>query len=81
MYDDLDDAALDAKIIELRGLLEQVVGGGEVAVIAGEGRRKEFTRANLDGLQRLYDQAVATKARRENGGRLPGRAIGIRHRR
>lgn len=78
MYDDLDDAALDAKIVELRGKLEQVTGGGGVAVIAGEGRRKEFTRANLGGLQAMFDAALRERERRQNGGRLPGRALGVR---
>lgn len=76
MYDDLDDAALDAKIIELRGKLETVAGGGVVA-IAGEGRRKEFSRGNSAALQKLYDAAVFERSRRQGGGRVGGRALGL----
>lgn len=78
MYDDLDDEALDAKIIELRDKIEKVAGGGQVAVIAGEGRRREFTRSNLGELQRMLTVASNTRERRLNGGRLRGRALGVR---
>lgn len=78
MYDDLDDEALDAKIIELRADLEKVAKGGVVVSIAGEGRRKEFTRGNQSDLRKLYDEAVLVRDRRRGGGRLRGRAIGVR---
>lgn len=78
MYSDLTDEELDAKIIELRDKVETVVGGGAVAVIAGEGRRKEYTRGNIDGLRGLLNAAIIERDKRANGGRLPGRAIGVR---
>lgn len=78
MYDDLDDAALIAKVGELRDKLETIVGGGAVEVIAGEGRRKEFTQGNAKELRRLYDSARNELDRRNNGGRPIGRAIGVR---
>lgn len=77
MYDDLDDAALAAKIIELRNGLEKAAAGGVVVVIAGEGRRKEFTRSNVGDLKLLYRQACNERDRRKNGGRLGGRALGV----
>lgn len=78
MYDDLDDAELDAKIIELRTKLEEAAGGG-IAVIAGENRRKEFTRGNSGELKKLLDAATTEREKRRNGGRIPGRAIGVRY--
>lgn len=76
MYADLTDEELDAKIIELRGKLETVAGGG-VSVIAGEGRRKEFARGNSTDLKRLYQDAVNEREKRQNGGTLRGRALGV----
>jgi len=78
MYDDLDDAALAAKIVELRTAIEKVSIGGTVAVIAGEGRRREFTRGNLAALESLHRDACNTQERRGNGGRLRGRAMRVR---
>jgi len=78
MYDDLDDAALAAKIIELRDKIEAVAAGGTVAVIAGEGRRKEFTPSSIAALRQLYTEACNARERRSNGGRLRGRAIRAR---
>jgi hypothetical protein len=78
MYSDLTDEELAAKITELRGKVETVAGGGAVAVIAGEGRRKEFTRGNIGDLRALLTEAVQEAERRANGGRLRGRAIGVR---
>lgn len=79
MYSDLTDLELDEKIVELRTKVEQVVGGGGVAVLAGEGRRVEYTRGNVAGLEALLTEARNEKERRGNGGRLRGRAIGVRH--
>lgn len=79
MFDDLTDEELAAKIIELRTKIETVAGGGAVTVIAGEGRRKEFSRGNIDDLERLLNMALAEKERRANGGRLCGRALRVRH--
>ena len=79
MYSDLTDEALAAKIIEFRDKVELVAAGGAVAVIAGEGRRKEFTRANLGDLKLLLRELLNEQERRANSGRLPGRAIGVRY--
>lgn len=79
MFDDLTDEALDAKIVELRGKIEKVMSGEAVAVMAGEGRRIEYTRGNVDGLQQLLDSAITERDRRRNSGRRPGRALNVRH--
>ena len=75
MYDDLDDAALDAKISELRTKLEAVTGG-DVVRISGEGRTLEYGRANVGGLKTLLREARAERDRRSNG--RAGRAINVR---
>lgn len=64
LYGDLDDDALHAKIVELRGKYETVISGGVATVVAGQGRRIEYTRANSDGLKSLLTEAV-----RERDGR------------
>ena len=79
MYEDLTDAELDTKIAELRGKYEDVLSGGAAVVIAGEGRRVEYTRGNIDGLEKLLDLARSERTRRANGGRFPNRAIRVRH--
>jgi hypothetical protein len=79
MYDDLDDDALKTKVGELRDKLERVVGGGAVEVIAGEGRRKEFSQGNAKELRRLYTAARNELDRRTSGGIAQGRAIGVRY--
>lgn len=58
LYGDLDDAALAAKIVELRGKYEQAIGGGVATVVAGQGRRIEYTRSNAAGLLSLIKEAV-----------------------
>lgn len=50
MYPELDDAALIAEIVEYRAAKKAVALGGGIAVIAGEGRRIEYTRANSSAL-------------------------------
>lgn len=79
MYSDLDDEELDAEIVELRTKVKEVMAGGAVQVIAGEGRRIEYTRSNLDGLESLLRAALNEREKRANGGRLPGRALRVRH--
>ena len=75
MYSDLTDEELDAEIVELRGKVKEVMSGGAVQVIAGEGRRIEYTRSNIDGLESLLRSALNEREKRSNGGRLRGRAI------
>lgn len=74
MYEDLDDAALEAKIIELRTKLEAVVGG-DVVRVSGEGRTLEYSRATVGGLRTLLTEARAERDRRAGRG---GRAINVR---
>jgi hypothetical protein len=64
LYGDLSDADLDAKILELRIAYETAVGGKVATVIAGEGRRIEYTRANLEGLKGLLTSATRERDRR-----------------
>lgn len=78
MYADLTDEELNAKVSELRDAIEKVSLGGAVAVIAGEGRRVEYTRANSEGLNSLYRLAIIEVEKRANGGRVGGRALGVR---
>lgn len=77
LYGDLDDAALDAKILDLRGKLETVVLGGVALVVAGEGRRIEYSRANQSGLEGLVRDAVRERDRRA-GVQITG-AIAVRY--
>lgn len=74
MYEDLDDAALEAKIVELRTKLE-AVNGGDVVRVSGEGRTLEYGRANVDGLKTMFREARAERDRRAGRG---GRAINVR---
>jgi hypothetical protein len=53
LYNDLTDEELAAKKKELVGKYETAIGGGVATVIAGEGRRVEYTRANASGLESL----------------------------
>ncbi len=65
LCDGLNDQELAALIVELRtGLKEAMLGGG-VAVVAGEGRRLEYTRANIDDLKRELTAALREKGRRD----------------
>jgi len=66
IYSDLDDEELAAKIIQLRDAVETAAGGG-VAVIAGEGRRMEYTRANSSGLKELLRAALSERDSRAGG--------------
>lgn len=74
MYEDLDDAALEAKIVELRTKLEAATGG-DVVRVSGEGRTLEYGRANLGGLKTFLREAMAERDRRAGRG---GRAINVR---
>lgn len=64
MYEDLTDAALDAKIVELREKVEQVAMGGVARVVAGNGRRIEYSDANRGGLEGLLKLAIREKQAR-----------------
>jgi len=73
-YEDLDDEDLAAKIKELRVAYETVIGG-QVAVIAGNGRRMEYTRADSKALLGLLREAQ--NLRDERGGATVSGAIGV----
>lgn len=64
LYGDLTDEQLDAKIADLRAKLETVYEGGAAIVVAGEGRRVEYTRSNASGLEGMLKDAVREKQRR-----------------
>lgn len=78
-YSDLTDEELQGKITSFRNALEELALGGGVSVVAGEGRRMEFTRSNIKDCERLLEALEA-----EWDSRYPrdpaqyGRAIGIR---
>ena len=74
IYSDLGDAELDEKIVELRDAYEKTVGG-QVAVISGNGRRMEYTRADSKALRSLLRDAQNERA--ERGGACVAGAIGI----
>jgi len=64
IYEDLPDDELDAKIVELRGKIEEVMMGGVAIVVAGNGRRIEYARANQSGIEGLLKAAIREKQAR-----------------
>lgn len=73
-YSDLTDEELAAKVTELRDAYEKTIGGG-VAVIAGNGRRMEYTRADSKALMGLLRDAQNEQDERR--GNCPTGAIGV----
>lgn len=65
LYGDMTDVELAAKIVELRAAYETAISGKVATVVAGEGRRVEYTRANIDGLKGLLTAAIRERARRD----------------
>ena len=78
LYSGLTDQELAAKITRYMTAIEEVDLGGGVGVIAGEGRRMEITAANANSARRTLDELILERDTRANGGRTPGRAIGMR---
>ena len=78
LYSQMTDQELADKISKYMAAIEEAELGGGVGVVAGEGRRMEFTSANLDAAKRTLDALVLERDRRGNNGRIPGRAIGMR---
>ena len=76
IYTRLTDEQLAAKVEELSTAYEKAVGGG-VAVVAGEGRRMEYSRANAPGLYSLLTVALREQDRR-SGVQVSG-AIAVRY--
>lgn len=64
-YSTLTDEELAAKVTELRNALEATSIGGGVAVVAGEGRRMEYTSANRADLRQFYQAALREQQRRD----------------
>lgn len=64
-YSDLTDEALDARIIKFRDAIEEIAVGGDVSVIAGEGRRMEVTRGNIGQAERILAELELEKQRRD----------------
>jgi hypothetical protein len=71
LYDDLTDEELVAKKRMLAEKYEEAMGGGVAVVIAAEGRRVEYTRANAEGLLSLI-KAVDLEKRRRAGEQISG---------
>lgn len=72
IYSDLTDEALAAEIAAYRAARKEMTLGQGVAVIAGEGRRVEFTKANradLDAELRALIREQDKRAGRRGGGR------------
>jgi hypothetical protein len=77
-YSDLSDEELTARIVKYRDAQDQVVMGGNVAVIAGEGRRIEYTRSNASSIAAILSELLAERNRRPSmGGSCGGNALPI----
>lgn len=76
LFEDLDDAALDATIADLTGRITGSPANPAVKSVAGEGRRVEYANASLSDLRRLLREAKEERERRRGG--IGGRAIGVR---
>ena len=74
-FEKLTDDELSAKIDEIREKITAMTFGGEVAVVAAEGRRLEFTRANAKQAHMLLEEAISEQNARN--GATVGRAIGV----
>lgn len=73
LYSDLTDEQLAAKIVQFRDAQDELALGGGVAVIAGEGRRIEYTRSQSGKLASALIELLAERDRRggTSGGALP----------
>lgn len=74
LYGHLTDEALAAKIVELSAKYETAISGGVATVVAGQGRRIEYTKANAEGLKSLLTDAIRERDGRAGvqiGGALP----------
>jgi hypothetical protein len=75
-YSGLTCEQLDKKIAELMSASEQLALGGGIAVVAGEGRRVEYTRGQSNGADKLLKEAICERDWR--AGHVTGGAIGVR---
>lgn len=64
LYQDLTDQQLADKVKQLTDEYEKVMLGGVAIVVAGQGRRIEYTRANVTGLLSLLTAAQREQQRR-----------------
>ena len=58
LYGNLSDADLATKITDLTAQYEKAISGGVATVVAGQGRRLEYTRSNASGLLSLIKEAA-----------------------
>lgn len=63
-YADLTDTELAAKIKTLSEAVEGLDMGGKVAVVAGRGRRMEYTQGSRGNLDALLREAMKERAGR-----------------
>jgi hypothetical protein len=75
LCDGLDDPALDTLIADLTAAYRDTILGGGVAIVQGEGRKIEYTRANRDDIRRELAAAKREKARRT--GSCDSGALGV----
>lgn len=71
-----DQELLDL-IAKYEAAIETATIGGDVAVIAGEGRRMEFTSCNIGGAWKILRELVAELARRPGYDHLRHYAIPV----
>ena len=76
LYADLTDEALLAEIAEYRAAIKKVAMGGNVGVVAGEGRRIEYTAGNIEAARLELRELFAEAADRglavgSGGGAIP----------
>lgn len=64
LYTNLSDEELEDKITTLTAAYEKAMLGGVATVVAGGGRRMEYTTANASGLLSLITAATREKQRR-----------------
>jgi len=64
IYTNLSDADLQAKIDTFTSAYEAAMSGGVATVVAGEGRRIEYTKSNATGLYSLLKLALDEQQRR-----------------
>ena len=75
MFTDMTDEELTAEIIALRAAVLGVAKGEGVKVVQAEGRRAEYTQANVGEARKLLRSAQAEQRRR--AGECEGRAIPV----
>ena len=75
MFADMTDEELTAEISALRSAILGIAKGEGVKVVQAEGRRAEYTQANVGEARKLLRAAQAEQRRRTGEGE--GRAISV----